>query len=76
MHGLKAQHKADMLALIEDRDQQILKIQREANEHTYSEGITSKFVTLHFQTDESIFEQFNINWRWKLNFNGNWSNMK
>jgi chromosome segregation ATPase len=32
MHGLKAQHKADMLALIEDRDQQILKIQREANE--------------------------------------------
>ena len=32
IHSSKAEHKAEMLALIEDRDQQILKIQREANE--------------------------------------------
>jgi hypothetical protein len=32
LHAVKAEHKAEMLALIEDRDQQILKIQRESNE--------------------------------------------
>merc|ERR1719253_1279551 len=32
MHASKSEHKGEMLALIEDRDQQILKIQREANE--------------------------------------------